>query len=572
LQPTQIVLGHSEANTGLLKLGYTYGSNDNNGNVLTQTITVPGMTYPLIQTYSYDSLNRIDDANETSNGTQTWRQDFSYDRYGNRNFVEANTSFVGFDKLCNGNTELCSTLRKQLNPGINNASNNRINSGQDYTYDASGNTLTDANGQTFVYDGENKQVKASNGGGTVGEYHYDGDGKRIKKHVPASGETTIFVYDAGGKLIGEYSTIVANSTDAKVNYLTADVLGSPRVNTDATGSVIARHDYHPFGEEITAEGTRSLSGYTGDSVRKQFTAYERDDETNLDYAQARYHTFDLGRMQSPDPFFFQFMMLLDPQRFNLYGYARNSPLKWTDPDGERLHLRGNNDWLKTNVLYGMAGGQEEFDKYFEIKDGQVVARDGVDFSKASVGIQELSGLVSASENYVFFAGTDGGQVADLFEGTRDKKGNMTDAGKRISKEFTCGGNYLSGCGTQVGTSGRASSDQPASLANGDPVFAVIALNSNTVITQVGTSYGILSPVPAEVTSAQEDGKNKIVKPVSYFIHESTENRKFAEQGKGNMDYGKAHAHAIQREATIRKALNIGGGFAGAFLDTRIPKK
>jgi len=75
-----------------------------------QIITVPQVgesanNFTATQKYYYDSLNRIDDATETIS-SQTWRQDFSYDRYGNRNFVEANTSFTGFDKLCNGSTEL----------------------------------------------------------------------------------------------------------------------------------------------------------------------------------------------------------------------------------------------------------------------------------------------------------------------------------------------------------------------------------------------------------------------------------------------------------------------------------
>ncbi len=172
---TQIALGASVGDTGSLKLDYEYGATAavNNGNVTKQTITVPGMTYPLIQNYTYDSLNRLDDASETSNGTQTWRQDYSYDRYGNRNFVESNTSFAGFDKLCNSNTELCATLRKQLNPGINSGNNNRMNSGQDYSYDSAGNTLTDANGQTFIYDGENKQVEVRNSSNAaIGKYWY----------------------------------------------------------------------------------------------------------------------------------------------------------------------------------------------------------------------------------------------------------------------------------------------------------------------------------------------------------------------------------------------------------------
>src|SRR5690606_24957852 len=95
------------------------------------------------------------------------------------------------------------------------------------------------------------------------------------------------VYDAGGKSIAEYSTIVASPQDAKVAYLTNDHLGSPRINTDQFGAVIARHDYHPFGEEIFSADRSTALGYTADTIRKQFTGYERDAETDLDFAQAR---------------------------------------------------------------------------------------------------------------------------------------------------------------------------------------------------------------------------------------------------------------------------------------------
>jgi hypothetical protein len=43
----------------------------------------------------------------------------------------------------------------------------------------------------------------------------------------------------------------------------------------------------------------------------------------------------LGRMLSPDPY------VADPdfsQDFNRYSYARNNPLKYTDPDGEWIHV------------------------------------------------------------------------------------------------------------------------------------------------------------------------------------------------------------------------------------------
>jgi RHS repeat-associated protein len=158
---------------------------------------------------------------------------------------------------------------------------------------------------------------------TIGEYFYDGDGKRIKKYVPNTGETTVFVYDAAGKQIAEYSSIVAATNDAKVAYLTDDHLGSPRINSDGNGAVTARHDYHPFGEEIATSQRVTGLGYTADTIRKQFTGYERDSETELDFAQARYHDFSVGRYSTPDPFMASARQAT-PQTFNRYSYVVNN--------------------------------------------------------------------------------------------------------------------------------------------------------------------------------------------------------------------------------------------------------
>jgi RHS repeat-associated protein len=325
LQPTQIGLGTTTGTTGLLRLDYSYGTTQNNGNVQTQTITVPTVGsvngFSAFQTYNYDSLNRLKDATEmsTPNGgsaSQSWKQEFSYDRYGNRNFVTGS-----------GHTDTLGSCTTMCNPSFD-TSNNRINS-TGYSFDSAGNTTADPSGQSFTYDGENKQVLVTNGSGTVGQYFYDGDGKRVKKYVPATGETTVFVYDAAGKEIAEYSTIVANSTDAKVNYLTADHLGSPRINTDQNGAVIARHDYMPFGEEIGNIGGRNTSD---DSVRKQFTGYERDIESELDFAQNRYYQSKHGRFTTTDPLLTS-GRLVDPQSWNRYAYVLNSPLRYVDPLG-----------------------------------------------------------------------------------------------------------------------------------------------------------------------------------------------------------------------------------------------
>ncbi len=340
LQPTQIALGTTPGTTDKLKLEYGYGTTANNGNVLSQTITVPTVGqntgFVAVQGYNYDSLNRLKDATEmvTPDGgsqVQTWKQTYTFDRYGNRRFDLTGGSTTFPNPSC---TEAV------CNPTVS-ASNNRLTS-TGWLYDAAGNTTRDGNYQTFTYDAENKQVEVKNSSSvTVGKYWYDGDEKRVKKVVPSTGEVTIFVYDAAGKLVAEYSTVVASAEDAKVAYLTNDHLGSPRINTDRDGAVTSRHDYHPYGEEIVTSQRTSHEEYTPDSVRKQFTGYERDRETGLDFAEARMYSKSSGRFTSADPLLFETKRIADPQQINLYQYVRNNPLNFVDPTGLSVEVTGN---------------------------------------------------------------------------------------------------------------------------------------------------------------------------------------------------------------------------------------
>ena len=71
------------------------------------------------------------------------------------------------------------------------------------------------------------------GPGNTTDFAYDGEGRRVKK--ASADETTIFVYDASGVLIAEYSGEVAS--EPRVSYLTTDHLGSPRLTTNERGAV-----------------------------------------------------------------------------------------------------------------------------------------------------------------------------------------------------------------------------------------------------------------------------------------------------------------------------------------------
>lgn len=128
-------------------------------------------------------------------------------------------------------------------------------------------------------------------------------------------------------------TVTAPPTVADIQWLVTDQLGTPRMAFDQTGSLanMSRHDYLPFGEELFAgQGGRTPAlGYTGDNIRQKFTQYERDIETNLDYAQARYYGSTQGRFTSPDPFNGS-MAILNPQSMNRYAYVQDNPIIFTD--------------------------------------------------------------------------------------------------------------------------------------------------------------------------------------------------------------------------------------------------
>src|SRR5271170_1956699 len=67
--------------------------------------------------------------------------------------------------------------------------------------------------------------------------------------------------------------------------------------------------------------------------RSRSTGKERDTESGLDYFGARYYASTMGRFMGPDPSGLVFASFANPQSLNLYSYAQNNPLIYTDPTG-----------------------------------------------------------------------------------------------------------------------------------------------------------------------------------------------------------------------------------------------
>ena len=91
----------------------------------------------------------------------------------------------------------------------------------------------------------------------------------------------------------------------------------------------------PFGEDLQpAVGNRSANAEysAGDQVRQKFTGYQKDEETKLDFAEARMYENRHARFTAIDPLLASGKSA-NPQTFNRYIYVGNNPLLLVDRNG-----------------------------------------------------------------------------------------------------------------------------------------------------------------------------------------------------------------------------------------------
>ena len=217
-------------------------------------------------------------------------------------------------------------------------------------------------------------------------YSYDADGRRVMK--VSGGVTTHYVYDAQGNLALE-NTVSGTPPGVLwgTTYQMGDHLCSIRMQTDGNGGQRALYDYAPFGEELTAADGRDAR-WGGPGTGFHFTGKEQEgiEGDYMHYFGARYYAAGLGRFTSPDPVYFQKEMLTDPQRWNLYAYARNNPLRFIDPKGEAIELVGDEEERKKALEALRRGVGAQAGSY--LYENKVTTKDknGNEATKYYVGI------------------------------------------------------------------------------------------------------------------------------------------------------------------------------------------
>ena len=128
-----------------------------------------------------------------------------------------------------------------------------------------------------------------------------------------------------------------------------------------------------------------------------YTRHEHIDEFELINMNGRVYDPFIARFLSPDNF------VQEPgysQNFNRYSYAYNNPLKFTDPDGEWIHLvigaviGGTINWMTHGAEFSWDGA-----KYFGIgaAAGALGAGVGVGIQTACAGASFWAGFVGSSQ-------------------------------------------------------------------------------------------------------------------------------------------------------------------------------
>jgi RHS repeat-associated protein len=251
----------------------------------------------------------------------------------------------------------------------------------------------------------------------AGTYAYNGDGLRMSKTVAGTAEpftwdtttsvpqlvvdgTTDYVFGVNGLPLEQVS-------GTTTHYYDQDQLGSTRVITGGSGSVVATYTYGAYG---------SLTGSTGSTTNPFLYAGQyQDSESGLYYLQNRYYDPTTGQFISIDP--------LVAETGQPYGYANEDPANLVDPSGLKGSLPHSVSFPGIGYVLTISGSVEAGTEKCGVdvgvtSDGTVDVTSGnataeVSSDPAANGLLSGHGLSVSSDGYVSYATTTARTVGSV---------------------------------------------------------------------------------------------------------------------------------------------------------------
>lgn len=245
--------------------------------------------------------------------------------------------------------------------GYSTGTNNQLTADGTYTYeyDNEGNRTkrtknSDSSYTVYTWDYINRlsNVTEKNSSNTIlstVDYVYDTLDQRIKRSYdgdgPGAGSPVVsrYVYDGvdiplqfdgSNNLTHRYlhgptvdQILADENVGGTLYWPLSDDLGTVRDIVNSSGTVLNHLKFDSFGK-VTGESNSAVDHIYG------FTGRERDEETGLNFHRARYLDTNVGRWVSEDPIGFH------AGQPSLVQYVGNSPLNFTDPNGEKFSIAG----------------------------------------------------------------------------------------------------------------------------------------------------------------------------------------------------------------------------------------
>ncbi|GAB3351388.1 hypothetical protein GCM10027566_09620 [Arachidicoccus ginsenosidivorans] len=214
-------------------------------------------------------------------------------------------------------------------------------SATDYTYDANGNLISDANKKIsgIVYNILNLPQRITlTGKGTI-SYIYDAAGNKLQKKTLQGGVTTTTTYLESSiyqndtlQFFGTPQGRVRPVGSSFVyDYYLKDHLGNTRmVITDdynIASPILEVNSYYPFGLEQKAIGVTQVLASKHNKYK--YNGKELQEDLGLDQYDygARFYDPQIARWHIADP------LAEKGRRWSPYNYAADNPLRFIDPDG-----------------------------------------------------------------------------------------------------------------------------------------------------------------------------------------------------------------------------------------------
>jgi RHS repeat-associated protein len=341
---------------------YVYDDNDN-----WTRVNESNGSSSLDRYYCYDALEQLITTRSATGCSSGLLETYAYDDSGNRTAApSASFTYDGEGQLatcspsCGASHDTAGRISKLYGWAFEYDGQGRITRACQSSTDCAGNL----NELEFTYDGEGHRTQIKqydSGSGTAvatWDFRYQGDAIVEEKLTdgahPSGSVVRSYIVDSSGSVMK--MAIAAGETGAGTYLVTwnghGDARALWRINGDGTLTLANSYTYTTWGAPTTTThnsipdlGFRFL--YVGASG----VGWDNIHGLGLAHMGARHYSPAIGRFLQPDP---------SAQEDNLYEYAGNSPLTFTDPDGLRRVVtgggRGSFGFGSSNPKGGGGGG------------------------------------------------------------------------------------------------------------------------------------------------------------------------------------------------------------------------